>query len=67
MTEQEKAQEETRRNRHWDALRRWQLIQETITWAEAQSTVRRNTKAHRLAQQARQNAAESTSSTPRRS
>lgn len=56
MTEEEKAQEEARRDRHWEPLRRWQLIQATITWAEAQSTVQRNTKADRLAQQARQNA-----------
>lgn len=56
MSDMLKQAEEARRERHWDALRRWQLIQETITWAEAQSTVQRNTSAHRLAQQARQNA-----------
>ena len=56
MNDDLKRQEEARRERHWDARRRWQIIQETITWAEAQSTVRRNTRAARLAQQARQNA-----------
>ncbi len=55
MSDLLKEEEEARRDRHWDALRRWQLIQETITWAEAQATVQRNTRADRLTQQARQN------------
>ncbi len=56
MDDRVKQLEEARRERHWDPRRRWQLIQETITWAEAQSTVQRNTRANRLAQQRRQNA-----------
>ena len=56
MSDDLKHHEEARRERHWDAPRRWQVLQETITWAEAQSTVRRNTRADRLAQQTRQNA-----------
>ena len=58
MSDHLKQEEEARRERHWDARRRWQLIQETIAWAEAQATVQRNTRANRLAQQARQNARE---------
>jgi hypothetical protein len=56
MSNNQKRAEEARRERHWDARRRWQVLQETMTWAEAQSTVRRNTRAACLAQQARQNA-----------
>jgi hypothetical protein len=52
-----KAAEEARRDRHWDPLRRWQAVQDTITWAEQQRTVRRNTRASCLARQARLNRA----------
>jgi hypothetical protein len=45
VTRDEKRREEVRRDRHTDPAERWRLIQETITWAEAQSTVRRNTPA----------------------
>ena len=50
LDELKKAEEE-RRERNWDPAQRWKALQETITWAEAQSTVRRNTKAARLAEQ----------------
>jgi hypothetical protein len=46
-----KEAEETRRERHWDPAVRWRVLQETIAWAEAQATVRRNTRAARLAEQ----------------
>lgn len=40
MTSQEwddlKRREEEKRERAWDPAERWRLIQETITWAEAQ-------------------------------
>lgn len=35
--------ERERRERAWSPAARWQAIQETIGWAEAQATVRRNT------------------------
>ena len=35
--------EHERRERAWLPAERWQAIQETIRWAEAQATVRRNT------------------------
>ena len=38
-----KHREEAKRDAQWDALQRWRVIQDTITWAEAQATVRRNT------------------------
>jgi hypothetical protein len=45
--------EESRRWRNWDAAERWRVIQQTITWAEAQATVRRNTPTACLAEQGR--------------
>jgi len=51
MSELEKSLEEDRRERHWDPRRRWLAIQETITWAEAQATVARNTMGACLARQ----------------
>jgi hypothetical protein len=43
-----KQREESKRERGWNPATRWKVIQDTITWAEAQSTVRRNdpTKRH---------------------
>jgi len=38
------AAEEAKRNAAWSPAERWRVIQETITWAEQQQTVRRNTK-----------------------
>ncbi len=46
-----KEAEEARRERHWDPAVRWRVLQETIAWAEAQATVRRNSNAARLAEQ----------------
>jgi hypothetical protein len=43
-----KRREEQKRDAHWDAAERWHVLQETITWAEAQATVRRNTPARCL-------------------
>lgn len=45
MSDTLKAREEARRDRVWDPGRRWQALQDTISWAEAQATVRRNTPA----------------------
>jgi hypothetical protein len=45
--------EERKRDRTWNAQERWRLIQEAMTWAEAQSTVRRNIPRNRLEEQAR--------------
>lgn len=36
--------EHQKREAAWDPLKRWLAIQETITWAEGQATVQRNTK-----------------------
>jgi hypothetical protein len=38
-----KRSEEQKREAHWDSAQRWRVLQATITWAEAQATVRRNT------------------------
>ena len=43
-----KRREEQKRERHWDPVERWLVLQETITWAESQATVRRNTPARCL-------------------
>jgi hypothetical protein len=43
--------EEEKRERMWKPADRWRTLQATITWAEAQSTVRRNTPAHCIALQ----------------
>jgi hypothetical protein len=52
MTESQlKADEEQRRERNWDPAERWRVLQETLSWAEAQATVRRNTKQSQLAKQ----------------
>jgi hypothetical protein len=40
--------EEQKRDRNWDPAERWRVLQETITWAEGQATVRRNTPARCL-------------------
>ena len=39
-----KRREEQKREVAWDPAVRWRAIQETIAWAEAQRTVRRNTR-----------------------
>lgn len=48
-----KQREEIKRDWHWNARERWQLLQEAITWAESQATVRRNTAESCLKEQAR--------------
>jgi hypothetical protein len=35
--------EEEKREACWDPVERWRVLQQTITWAEQQVTVRRNT------------------------
>lgn len=37
------AAEHRKREAAWDPAERWKTLQETITWAECQGTVRRNT------------------------
>jgi hypothetical protein len=46
-----KADEEQRRERHWDPAVRWRVLQDTLSWAETQATVRRNTRQSQLAKQ----------------
>jgi hypothetical protein len=43
-----KRREEAKREAAWDPAERWRVLQETITWAESQATVRRNTPARCL-------------------
>lgn len=50
---QTKRREEAKREAAWDPLTRWRVIQETITWAESQTTARRNTPARCAQEQAR--------------
>lgn len=47
-----KRKEELKRESNWDPQMRWKVLQDTITWVDAQSTVQRNTPAKRLAEQA---------------
>jgi hypothetical protein len=42
---QTKRREEAKREAAWDPVARWQVLQETITWVEAQAPVRRNSPA----------------------
>lgn len=44
MADDIKLREELKREEAWDPVQRWITIQATITWAESQLTVRRNTK-----------------------
>jgi hypothetical protein len=46
-----KKAEEIKRERNWNPATRWKVIQDTITWAEAQSTGRRNDPAKRHAEE----------------
>lgn len=48
--------EEAKRNRCWDLRDRWRVLQETITWADAQLSPPRNSPQSCLARQ-RQHAA----------
>ncbi len=36
--------EQRKREARWDPVQRWRVLQETITWAERQAAVRRNTR-----------------------
>jgi len=45
--------ESAKRLRNWDRAARWQVLQQTITWAEQQATVGRNTPAACLREQQR--------------
>jgi hypothetical protein len=47
-----KRHEEQKREAQWDPAERWRVLQATITWAESQATVRRNTPQRRLELQA---------------
>ena len=38
-----KHREEQKREANWNEAQRWCVLQETITWAESQNTVQRNT------------------------
>jgi len=49
---QVKLREEAKRELAWAPGDRWKAIQDTITWAERQQTVRRNTPARCLHEQA---------------
>ncbi len=40
--------EKEKRERHWDPLQRWRVLQEMIDWADAQAPVSRNTPARCL-------------------
>ena len=53
-----KRREEQRRERHWDPAMKWKVIQETITWAEAQSSFHKNSIRARLKEQAAKLAAQ---------
>ena len=48
-----KRHEEAKREAAWDPKTRWRILQDTITWAETQATVRRNTPARCLQEEAR--------------
>lgn len=48
-----KEAQEALRERHWEPLERWRVIQATITWAESQKTVQRNTAQSCLKKQAK--------------
>ena len=48
-----KAREERKREQNWNPLQRWRVIQDTLAWCAAQSTVHRNTPAACLAEQQR--------------
>jgi hypothetical protein len=48
VTDDLKQREEAKRDAHWDPAERWRVIQETISWADAQAAVPRNSKARCL-------------------
>ena len=42
MDDDLKRREEAKRDAHWNPAARWRAIQETITWADAQMPIPRN-------------------------
>jgi len=48
-----KRAEELKRERNWNSATRWKVLQDTISWAEQQTTIQRNTPAACLANQRR--------------
>ena len=53
MVDDVKQREEQKRERCWDPLQRWQVLQQTITWVDSQQVVPRNSRKACLAEQAR--------------
>ena len=51
MNDELKQREESKRDRVWHPAQRWQVVQDTLTWAEAQPGVRRNQPAACLAKE----------------
>jgi hypothetical protein len=51
MKQDLKAREERKRNRAWSPAQRWRVLQDTVTWAEAQPAARRNLPAACLAKE----------------
>jgi hypothetical protein len=49
----QKAEEESRRERHWDPAVRWRVIQDMIAWADAQQPIPRNSREACLREQRR--------------
>jgi hypothetical protein len=47
------ASESAKRLRNWDRAEQWRVLQQTITWAERQATVQRNSPAACLSEQQR--------------
>ena len=45
--------EAAKRDRNWNPALRWKVLQETITWVDAQAKIPRNSRAACLANQAR--------------
>ncbi len=39
-----KRREEEKRERNWDPVQRWQVLMETIAWADSQAAVPRNSR-----------------------
>jgi len=53
MTDDLKRLEEEKRERNWDTVEWWRIIQETIAWADAQQPIQRNTPEACLRDEAR--------------
>ncbi|TFH17277.1 MAG: hypothetical protein E4H02_03345 [Lentisphaerales bacterium] len=48
-----KVREEQKRERHWNSRHRWEILQQTIAWASAQSTAPSHTPSARHAEEHR--------------